>query len=101
MNDVLMAVLVMAGITYAIRLLPIAFFTRRIQSRFVKSFLFYTPFAVLGAMTFPSILYSTGNIYFSLAGTCAAVIMAYYEKGLFKVALSAVSVAALFGWMFW
>ena len=100
MNDILKAVVLMATITYAIRLLPIAVFKSKIKSRFVRSFLFYTPFAVLGAMTFPAILYSTGNIYFSLAGTIAAIIPAYFEKSLFKVALSAVVVAAIFGAIF-
>ncbi|MBF7095690.1 AzlD domain-containing protein [Alkalibacter mobilis] len=100
MSEVLKAVIVMAVITYAIRLVPIALFTSKIKSKFVKSFLFYTPFAVLGAMTFPGILYSTGNIYFSMAGTLAAIITAYCERGLFKVAVSAVSVAAILGYIF-
>lgn len=96
----LIAVLVMAVITYAIRFLPIAVFTKKINSQFVKSFLYYIPFAVLGAMTFPSILYSTGNMYFSLAGTVAAVIPAYFEKGLLKVAVSAVLVVVALGLLF-
>ncbi|NLI93356.1 MAG: hypothetical protein GX434_14590 [Peptococcaceae bacterium] len=47
-------------------------------------------------MTFPSIFYSTGNLYSSLAGTLTALIMAYFEKGLMKVAVSAVLVVAVY-----
>ncbi|WP_352420491.1 AzlD domain-containing protein [Proteiniborus sp.] len=92
MSKRLVAVLLMAIVTYVIRSAPIAVFRRKIKSKFLKSFLFYIPFAVLGAMTFPSILFSTSNIYFAIIGTVTALILAYYEKGLLTVAVSAVIV---------
>lgn len=52
--------LVMAGVTYLIRMLPLTIFRKEIKSTFIKSFLHYVPFAVLGAMTIPDVLYSTG-----------------------------------------
>lgn len=88
----ILAVLLMAIVTYLPRVLPIVVFKKKIKSKFIQSFLFYTPYAVLGAMTFPSIIYSTGNMYFSVVGTLTALILAYYEQGLMKVALSAVMV---------
>lgn len=91
MRKTLIAVFLMAIITYAIRVFPIAIFKKKIESRFLKSFLFYIPYAVLGAMTFPSIFFSTSNIYFSIIGTCVALILAYFEKGLLTVAVSAVA----------
>lgn len=54
------AVAVMALVTYLIRMIPLTFFRKPIKSRFVKSFLFYVPYAVLTAMTIPDVLYSTG-----------------------------------------
>jgi branched-subunit amino acid transport protein len=92
LSRILIAVFLMAVVTYIPRVFPIAIFKRKIESRLFKSFLYYIPFAVLGAMTFPSILFSTGNLYFSLAGTIVALALAYYEKGLLKVATSAVLV---------
>lgn len=85
----------MAIITYAIRVFPIAIFRKKIKSRFLKTFLFYIPYAVLGAMTFPSIFFSTSNLYFSIIGTFVALILAYFEKGLLTVAVSAVLVVYL------
>jgi branched-subunit amino acid transport protein len=92
MSKLLTAVALMAIVTYVPRVFPIAIFTKKINSRFFKSFLYYIPFAVLGAMTFPSILYSTSNLYFSMVGLAVALILAYYEQGLMKVALGAVLV---------
>lgn len=51
-------ILVMAGVTYLIRMLPLALFRKKIKSRFFKSVLYYIPYAVLSAMTFPSILFN-------------------------------------------
>lgn len=90
MNRVLLAVFLMAAVTYLPRVFPVAVFTHKIKSPFFKSFLYYTPFAVLGAMTFPSILSATSNFYGSLVGLAVALILAYYEQGLMKVALGAV-----------
>jgi branched-subunit amino acid transport protein len=95
MNKVLFAVCLMAVVTYVPRVLPIAICNKEIKSPFLKSFLSYIPFAVLGAMTFPGILTATSNYYFSLIGMGIALILAYYEQGLMKVALGAVLVVYL------
>ena len=79
----------MAGVTYLIRMLPFAFFFFFLKSVFVKSFLYYVPYAVLSAMTIPAILYSTGNIITAAAGTLAAFILAYFDLPLIVVALAA------------
>ncbi|WP_333724066.1 MULTISPECIES: AzlD domain-containing protein [Clostridiaceae] len=85
----LLYVAVMAGVTYLIRMLPLVIFKKKIQSRFIKSFLFYVPYAVLAAMTIPDIFFSTGNVWSAVAGLVVAVILAYFEKGLLTVALCA------------
>lgn len=87
-------VLVMAGVSYFIRMLPITVFRKEIKSVRLKSFLYYMPYAVLGAMTFPAVLYSTGSVISAAAGMAGAVIAAYFNKGL--MAAAALSVAAAF-----
>ena len=54
---------VMAIVTYIIRALPITLFRKEIKSKWLKSFLYYIPYAVLGAMTFPAIFFSTGSVF--------------------------------------
>ena len=40
-------------------------------------------------MTFPAILFGTGNIASAIVGLLVGLIMAYFEKSLITVALSA------------
>ena len=84
---------VMAAVTYLIRMLPLAIFRRKLKNRWIRSFLYYVPFAVLGAMTFPEIFFSTGSVWSATAGLITAAVLAYLEKGLLPVALSACGAA--------
>ena len=60
---------VMAVVTYLIRMIPFTLFRKEIKSTFFRSFLAYVPYAVLGAMTFPSIFYATASLPSAIAGT--------------------------------
>ena len=80
---------VMAGVTYLIRMIPFTFFRKKIKSRFIRSFLHYIPYAVLSAMTFPAIFYSTDNFISAAVGTVAALVLAYLGLPLIAVAGSA------------
>ncbi len=93
------SILVMAGVTYLIRLLPLELFQRRLKNRFLRSFLFYVPYAVLAAMTVPEILYSTGSQWSALAGLLVAVVLAGFERGLLTVALSACATVFACEWL--
>ena len=91
---------VMAIVTYLIRMLPFTLFRRKIKSRFIRSFLHYVPYAVLGAMTFPDVLYATGSLWTALAGLIVAVMMAWRGYSLLSVAIGAcLAVAAAQGVM--
>lgn len=83
------AIVVMAGVTYLVRVLPMVIFRKKITNRWIKSFLYYVPYAVLSAMTFPAIFTSTGSYPSAIAGCGMAVILAYLKKGLLTVAVGA------------
>ena len=87
-------VAVMAVVTYLIRMLPMTAFRRPIRSRFVRSFLAYIPYAVLGAMTFPEVLYSTGDLRTAAVGVVTAVTLAWRGKSLLTVAAAACAAVA-------
>lgn len=95
-NDVLrffLYLLVMAGVTYLVRMLPLVFFRKKIKSRFIRSFLYYVPYTVLAVMTVPAIFYATGSIASAVVGALIAAILAFFGRGLLTVAAgSAVSV---------
>lgn len=83
--------LVMAGVTYLIRALPFVLVNKKIENRFLNSFLYYIPYTVLAAMTFPAILYGTNHMISAIAGLAVAVFIAYKGKGLLIVAVGACS----------
>ena len=87
--EIVILIAIMAGVTYLIRMLPFAFFRKKIKSEYLKSVLYYIPYAVLSAMTFPAIFYSTGNLYTALIGTAVAVVLAVFKRGLLTVAICA------------
>ena len=84
---------IMAGVTYLIRMLPIMVFRRKIKSQVVQSFLYYVPYAVLGAMTIPAVFYSTASMAASAAGFAAAFAAAFFGRSLITVALAASAAA--------
>lgn len=90
MNNVYIYILVMAGVTYLIRMLPLVLFKKEITSPFIKSFLYYVPYACLAAMTFPAILTATSaGIISGAVALIVALIVAYKEKSLLTVAVCA------------
>lgn len=98
-TQMLVCLAIMAGITYLIRVLPITVLRKKITSVFIKSFLFYVPYAVLAALTFPAIFTATGNIVTSVVGTVIALIFAFFDLGLIAVAIGAVAGALLAGFV--
>jgi branched-subunit amino acid transport protein len=91
--ELLLYIVAMAVTTYLIRMLPFTLFRKKIQNTFLKSFFYYIPYAVLGAMTIPWIFYSTGSFIGAAAGTLCAFILAYFDRSLIVVALSSCATA--------
>lgn len=78
--------IVMAGVTYLIRMIPMALIRKRIKNRFILSFLYYVPYAVLSAMVVPAIFFASGNIITAAVGFVCAVVVAVFSKSLVLVA---------------
>ena len=93
-------ILTMAVITYLIRMIPMTLFRKKIRSRFIKSILFYIPYSVLSAMTFPAVFYSTGDVPSAVIGTIVALILAFFKMPMIVVALSASATALLYTLIF-
>lgn len=85
---VILAILVMAIVTYFIRVLPLTLIRREIKNRFIKSFLYYVPFVTLAVMIFPGILDATASRWSALAGFILALFLSYYGGSLFVVSIA-------------
>ena len=94
---ILIYILVMALTTYLVRMIPFTAFRKKITSRFARSFFHYIPYAVLAAMTFPAILYSTGSLLSASVGLAVAMVLAYLGRSLIVGSLAASFVAFLVG----
>lgn len=88
-------ILVMAAVTYLIRMLPLTLIRGRIKSPFIKSFLYYVPYVTLAVMTFPAILSATSSPWSGLAGFITAAVLSWRGKGLIFVSLCACAVVFL------
>lgn len=102
MQNIAICMVIMALTTYLIRLIPIGFVRKKLENEWIKDFLFYIPFCVLSAMTFPDVIYSTTPTgattpHFASASiaTMVAIVMAWKNRGLVQVALVAVLVAII------
>ena len=81
--------LVTAGTTYLVRMLPLVLMKGKIRSRFLLSFLHYIPYAVLSVMTIPAIFSATGDVRTAAAGFAVALVLAWRGKSLLTVAAAA------------
>lgn len=102
MSYIIICMFLMFLTTYLIRVIPIGFVRRKMENEWIQDFIYYIPFCVLSAMTFPDVFYSTTatgvepHITVSaVIATAVAVIMAWRKRGLVTVALVAVLVAII------
>ena len=86
--NVYIYILVMAGVTYLIRMLPLALAKKEITNPFIKSFLFYVPYVTLAVMTFPAIVQATQS---PIAGALALVLGMALARASARAALQPVA----------
>ncbi len=86
--------IVMAGVTYLLRMIPLVLIKKKIRNSFLYSFLYYVPYTVLSVMTIPAIFYSVEHRISAIIGFVTAMVLAYFEKGL--VIVAACSCGAVF-----
>ena len=88
-ESILLAILVMALVTYLIRVVPLVLIRREIKNPVIRSFLYYVPYVTLSVMTFPAILNATNLIWSALAALAVAVALSLKGCKLPVVALAA------------
>ena len=79
-------ILVSAGVSYLIRVTPLALIRREITNRTLRSFLFYVPYVTLAVMTFPAITEATQSPLAGALALAAGIVLAWKGKSLFTVA---------------
>ncbi|MBQ9195973.1 MAG: AzlD domain-containing protein [Clostridia bacterium] len=95
MRDPYVYIVVIALVTYALRVLPLTLIRKPITSPFIRSFLYYVPYVTLAVMVFPAILTATGSVWAGAAAMAVAVALALSGRGLVTVAACACAAAFL------
>ena len=102
MSSLIICMFLMFLTTYLIRVIPIGFVRKKMENEWIQDFIYYIPFCVLSAMTFPDVLYSTtatgAEPHISLSAvvaTVVALVLAWRKRGLVMVAIVAVLVAII------
>lgn len=86
-HNVYIYILIMATVTYLIRMLPLVVFRKPIKSTFFKSFLYYVPYVSLSVMTFPEILYCTGSPVLGVIALVLSMVLSFAGMSLPVVSL--------------
>ena len=96
-NEIWIAILVGAGVSLLVRALPLTLIRRPIKNRFIRSFLYYVPYATLAVMTFPAMIDAAAHPAAGIAALAAGAAAAWLGVGLFPVALIACATEFLAG----
>lgn len=100
MNDMrhqLITVLFMAIVTYLPRLIPMTLLRGKKLTPKIQNFLKCVPFAVLGALIFPDIFYSTNSIPTAATGLATALTLSLLRLNVVFVVLGSIFAVYLAG----
>ena len=98
MNKNYIYILIMAGVSFLIRALPMTLFRKQIKSTFIQSFLYYVPYVTLSVMTFPAIVNATQNQISGTAALVIGILAAWFGADLFKTAVACCGIVFLLEW---
>ena len=88
-HNIYIYMLIMAGVTYLIRVLPLTLIRKEIKSTFIRSFLYYVPYVTLSVMTFPAIITATHSPIAASIAFVSAILLAWFGRSLFQVSVLA------------
>ena len=88
MHSIWSYILVMAIVTYSIRVLPLTLIRREIKNRTIRSFLYYVPYVTLAVMTFPAIINETATPASGAAALLVGIGLAFMGNDLMIVSIA-------------
>ena len=91
-HNIFIYILIMAVVSYAIRVLPLTLIRKQIKNRFIQSFLYYVPYVTLSVRTFPAMIEATQSPLSGAIALAVGIAAAWFGASLFKVAVSCCSV---------
>ena len=86
-TEIWIAIFVAAGVSLLVRALPLTLIRRPIRNRFIRSFLYYVPYATLAVMTFPAIVEAAQEPIAGVTALVVGIVLSWLGAGLFPVAV--------------
>ncbi|GAM15067.1 AzlD domain-containing protein [Mesobacillus selenatarsenatis] len=99
-KEIVIMIIGMAIVTYIPRMLPFVMFRGKELPPFLQGVLKNVPYATLGALIFPAILFIQEDIWYGLIGAAAAFIVAFMGANVIVVVVGSISVLTLYSYFF-
>jgi branched-subunit amino acid transport protein len=99
-KEIIIMIIGMAVVTYIPRMLPFVMFRGKQLPPFLQGVLNNVPYATLGALIFPAILFIQEDIWYGLVGAAAAFIVAFMGANVILVVIGSISVLTLYSYFF-
>ncbi|MCM3573341.1 MULTISPECIES: AzlD domain-containing protein [Mesobacillus] len=99
-KEIVIMIIGMAIVTYIPRMLPFVMFRGKELPPFLQGVLKNVPYATLGALIFPAILFIQEDIWYGLVGAAAAFIVAFMGANVIVVVIGSISVLTLYSYFF-
>lgn len=99
-SQIIMMIIGMAAVTYIPRMLPFVLFRGKELPAFWQGVLRNVPYATLGALIFPGILFIQEDIWYGLLGATAAFLAAYLGANVIVVVLGSIAVLSVYSYFF-
>lgn len=95
-HNIYLYILVSGAVSFAVRVMPLTLIRRKIENRFIKSFLYYVPYVTLAVMTFPAIIEATQSQIAGIIALAVGIAAAWFGANMFSVAIISCAVVFIF-----
>ncbi|EIJ81924.1 branched-chain amino acid transport [Bacillus methanolicus PB1] len=95
-TDIIWMIIGMGIVTYIPRMLPFVLFKGKELPAFLKGVLRNVPYAALGALIFPGILFIQDDMLYGVVGAAAACIAAFLGANVVAVVLGSIAVLTIY-----
>lgn len=99
-NGVIWMIVGMGVVTYIPRMLPFVLFKGRVLPPFIQGVLRNVPYATLGALIFPGILFIQKDLWYGLIGAAAAFLVAFLGANVIMVVLGSIAILSVYSLFF-
>lgn len=99
-SEILWMIVGMGLVTYIPRMLPFVLFKGKELPAFLQGILKNVPYATLGALIFPGILFIQEDLWYGFLGAGAAFIAAFLGANVIIVVIGSITVLTVYSYFF-